>query len=146
MANFLQNFAASTARSPLIRPQLLAATANGTGVSVDAYGANNLSAILEVGAVTGLTTFDVRLQSSDALAGTYTDIPGAAFVQVVAANQSQTIDFSLPPVLTATAAAPIFVRTVATLVGTSVNVYCGILGARDISGTPGYVNTPPPIN
>jgi len=124
---------------------LLSATGNGTGGNVSVIGTNFCTARLVVGTVTGFTSLDVKLQSSPDNV-TYTDITGATFTQVTAATKSQMIDFQLPTVATATASPPIYVRAVATLVGTSCQMSVTIFGMIDTSGTNAYSNAPPTIN
>lgn len=146
MANFLQNVSAAANFFDLVPPGVVAATGNGTGVSVATAGANWMSARLCVGVVTALTTLDVKLQASPTIGGTYIDIPGAVFTTVVAATQSQVIDFELPTVTVPTAAAYLFIRAVTTLVGTSVNMHVEAIGATDWSGINAFVNQPLPNN
>ena len=70
-----------------IRP--VTATSTQTGSSVDTKGYNSAAVILEVGAVSGTSpTLDVKIQES-ADASTWSDISGATFTQVTAANNSQ---------------------------------------------------------
>jgi len=70
-----------------LRPQAI--TANTNGSSVDTQGYNSAAVILEVGAVSGTSpTLDVKIQES-ADASTWTDVSGATFTQVTAANNSQ---------------------------------------------------------
>lgn len=72
----------------LLAPAARTASANGTGVDVTKYE-GTVMAVLDVGTVTGTSpTLDAKLQESDTLGGTYTDIPGAAFAQVAGAAQS----------------------------------------------------------
>lgn len=146
MANFLQAIASAETPLVLVPPQLFASTANGTGVSVASLSSNMLTALISVGAVNTFTSLAVKLQWSDALAGTYTDIAGGAFTTVTAANTTQMIDFYLPPVLTATGNPPIFVRTVSTLTGTSCGLVVLLFGATDTSGLSASTNQPPQIN
>ena len=146
MANLLQNFGAACTFYDLFAPQVFSATANGTGVSVATTGADWMSARLVVGAVSALTTLDVKLQASDTVGGTYVDIAGAVFTTVTAATKNQTIDFQLPTVTTAAANPYIFVRAVGTLVGTNVNFSVVLIGSTDNSGVASYVNEPLTIN
>lgn len=76
-----------------VRPQT--ATSTVTGQAVDLQNADGAGfAVLNVGAVSGTTpTLDVKVQESETSGGTYTDIPGATFTQVVASNKSQLINF-----------------------------------------------------
>lgn len=71
-----------------IRP--VTATATTTGSAVDTKGYNSAAVILEVGTVSGTTpTLDVKLQECATSGGTYTDVPGAVFTQVIATGSSQ---------------------------------------------------------
>lgn len=70
----------------LLPPQSLAASANGAGLDVG-LAAHPLSLVAVLGAITGTApTLDIRLQESDTAGGTYTDVPGGAFRQIVAAD------------------------------------------------------------
>lgn len=70
-----------------LRPQVATSTVNGS--SVDTLGYNSAAFVLEVGAVSGTSpTLDVKIQES-ADASSWTDVPGATFTQVTAANNSQ---------------------------------------------------------
>jgi hypothetical protein len=113
---------------------------------MSAVGTNRASAILSVGAVSSLTSLDVKLQwSTDN--SSYSDITGAAFTQVTAANQTEVIDFSLPVAASDTAALPIYVRAYSTLVGTSVVMSVNIIGCRKFASTgSSFQNTSPTIN
>lgn len=93
-----------------IRPQISTATVTGQAVDLD-RGDGACFAFLEVGAVSGTTpTLDVKVQESDTSGGTYTDIPGAAFTQITAANKSQILDFKR---------SKRFCRLLATIAGTT---------------------------
>lgn len=71
-----------------IRP--VTATATTTGSAVDTKGYNSAAVILEVGTVSGTTpTLDVKLQECATSGGTYTDVSGAVFTQVIATGSSQ---------------------------------------------------------
>lgn len=74
----------------LARPQRATSTVTGTGI--DTMGYNDAMITLEVGTVSGTTpTLDGKVQESDTLGGTYTDITGATFAQVTASNNTQKI-------------------------------------------------------
>jgi len=146
MANMLQNFAQIMYVFDVLPAQVLAATGPGTGVSITPSATNWLSARLHVAVVTGLTTYDVKLQASATLGGTYIDIPNAFFPTVTAANINKMIDFQMPPIVLPTDPPFLFVRAVSTLVGTSVNVHCEVFGTIKSSGTAAYVQQPLPIN
>lgn len=71
-----------------IRP--VTATATTTGSAVDTKGYNSAAVILEVGTVSGTTpTLDVKFQECATSGGTYTDVSGAVFTQVIATGSSQ---------------------------------------------------------
>lgn len=74
----------------LARPQTATTTVTGTGI--DTMGYNDAMITLEVGTVSGTApTLDGKIQESDTLGGTYTDITGAVFTQVTASNNTQKI-------------------------------------------------------
>ena len=76
-----------------ITPQSLSASGAGTALDLGA-GDGGCFAVLAVGAVTGTDpTLDVKIQESTASAGTYTDISGATFTQVIAATKGEVISF-----------------------------------------------------
>lgn len=88
---------------------------NGTGIGTKGY--RSMLAILSVGTVTGTSeTLDVKLQESDAVGGTYTDITGATFTQVTdtpsPATDVQFLELDLLP-------RDAFIRGVFTIAGTS---------------------------
>lgn len=71
-----------------LRPQTATSTVNGS--SVDTLGYNSAAFILEVGAVSGTSpTLDVKIQESADGSTGWTDVSGATFTQVTAANNSQ---------------------------------------------------------
>lgn len=134
--NDLKNGIITTSMS--LDPAVRTATANGTGV--DLLGAEGwVSAILNVGTVTGTTpTLDVKLQESDDNS-TFSDISGAAFTQVTATpSPATTIS-----VLTTHRRAKRYVRAVATIGGTTPSFPCAvtIMARKKIvgSGTGTYV-------
>ena len=94
------------------RPSAQTSTANGTGV--DTKGYDNAMVTLEVGAVSGTSpTLDVKIQESDDNS-TFSDVSGATFTQVTAANSSQKIrvaELNVPRKR--------YLRAVATIGGTS---------------------------
>lgn len=88
------------------------ATGNGTGVDVTSF-VGQVAVVLTSAAGTGTTpTLDVKLQQSDTLSGTYTDISGATFSQVVAAASVQKISLNVDSVKP-------FIRIVDTVGGTT---------------------------
>lgn len=96
----------------LFAPAARTASANGTGVDLTDYE-GELLVILDTAAGTGTSpTLDVKLQESDTLNGTYTDIAGKAFTQVVNAASQQKLTFDVEK-------AKAFVRAVATIGGTT---------------------------
>lgn len=77
---------------PSFFPGAITASGGGTGVDL-ANGEVSTQAVLMVGAVSGTTpTLDVKMQESDDNA-TWTDIAGATFTEVTAADQEQRIRF-----------------------------------------------------
>ena len=137
MANFMTNYAQSTWTGVTLAPQVITGNTNGSSVLVGPSGSSGLSAALYVGAVSALTSLDVKLQSSPD-GSNWTDITGATFTTVTAANASQIIDFQMPTSTTLTAALPNRVRAVATLVGTNANLVVILLGATDYTGTASF--------
>lgn len=88
------------------------ATANGTGIDIRDY-VGELAVVLDSAAGTGTSpTMDVKLQDSDAVGGTYTDIAGATFTQVVGAAAAQKIALKVDNINR-------FIRAVATIGGTT---------------------------
>lgn len=92
-----------------------------TGTGVDTLGyEGQMGAIQHVGVVSGTApTLDGKLQSSDTVGGTYTDIPGATFTQVTATDNLQKISFDRR-------AAKRFIRYVGTIAGTTPNFTFGV--------------------
>lgn len=71
-----------------LRPQVATTSVNGS--AVDTKGYNSAAVLLEVGAVSGTSpTLNVKIQESTDGSTGWTDIPGAAFTQVTAADNSQ---------------------------------------------------------
>lgn len=95
-------------------------TLTGTGVDVSAYEGVCL-AVLNTALGTGTTpTLDGKLQSSDAVGGTYADITGATFAQVTdAADVVEAIPFVVGD-------AKAFVRFVGTIAGTTPSFVFGV--------------------
>ena len=96
----------------LIVPSTISANTNSAGADCDLGGATDGGfAILEVGAVTALTSLDVQLKESDTSGGTYTamQVP-ASFPTVTVANKVHIINFHRSKK---------FVRAELTIVGTS---------------------------
>lgn len=113
------NIAQSLQLATLIAPAAVTATANQTGVDISTY-VGELAVILTSAAGTGTTpTLDVKLQESDAVGGTYTDISGAAFTQVTTAASVQKINVQVDGLKQ-------FVRVVDTVSGTSPSFTRGV--------------------
>jgi len=69
----------------------LASAATTLGAAVDCSGYDKVTYILDTGTFTGAScAADVKIVESAASGGTYSDIVGAVFVQVVAANDVAT--------------------------------------------------------
>jgi hypothetical protein len=96
-----------------IRPQAVTSTTN--GIAVDTQGYNSAAVVLEVGAVSGTSpTLDVKIQESDD-GSAWSDVSGAVFTQVTAANNSQVLR------LEGLTSRKKYLRAVATPGGTSPN-------------------------
>jgi hypothetical protein len=61
-----------------------AGTVDGTGIDVGGF--DEVMVILNAGGNGASGTLDVKVQESDAVGGSYTDVAGAAFTQVTEAN------------------------------------------------------------
>jgi len=108
-----------------IKPQT--ATSTVTGAAVDTLGYGEGVALLEVGAVSGTTpTLDVKIQECDTSGGTYTDVPGATFTQVTAADNEQKIKLDLKA---KSGSRKRYIKAVGTIAGTSpsFDLFLGIL-------------------
>jgi len=132
---------------PTLPPQVLAASGNGLAVDVRKIGMNIINAVLFVGDATALTSLDVKMQASPDGTTGWVDITGATFTQVTAdpgatSVAMQVVPFNLPTVPSSGATPYQFVRAVATLVGTSINVCVGIFGCRKYDGNNAYQNAP----
>ncbi len=100
-----------------IRPVALTSSADGTGI--DRLGFDDAMFMLEVGAVSGTSpTLDVKIQES-ADNSTFTDISGATFTQITAADKSATLRVNL-------AGKKRYLRAVATIAGTSPSFTGGV--------------------
>lgn len=94
-------------------------TANGTGQGLAGYteaGGREMQAFLDIGATSGTPTLDVKIQESDTVGGTYTDITGAVFPQKSAVG-NDTIHFQ---------AKKAFIRAVATIGGGTPSLTFGV--------------------
>lgn len=88
------------------------ATVSGTGVDVTDF-VGELAVILNSAAGGGTSpTLNVKLQDSDAVAGSYADISGATFTQVIGAASAQKIAVKVDGLNK-------FIRAVGTITGTS---------------------------
>lgn len=65
----------------------------GTGQDVSAYDGQMMCVLTSAAGAAGTITLDVKLQSSTTVGGTYVDIPGAAFTQVINAASNQNLVF-----------------------------------------------------
>ena len=96
---------------PLHPTAVRTATATGTGIDITDY-VGELAVILDSAAGTGTApTLDVKLQDSDAVGGTYADIAGATFTQVITAAGAQKIAVKVDAINK-------FIRAVGTIGGT----------------------------
>lgn len=105
------------------------ATVNGTGVDVTQF-VGEIAVVLDSAAGTGTSpTMDVKLQDSDAVGGTYADIPGATFTQVVDAVAAQKIAVKVGGVNK-------FIRAVATIGGTTPSFTFSVnaVGVKQVRG------------
>lgn len=101
------------------------ATYTSTGVDVQDYE-GQLGVLQLVGAVSGTTpTLDGKLQDSDAIGGTYADIPGAVFAQATTAGNIQKITVDLN-------GCKRFIRYVGTIAGTtpSFGIAVAVVGPK----------------
>lgn len=152
MANSFQDL--SQVLTPLkdtFPPQVLSASGNGQDIDVSKVGTNRINARLHVGDATALTSLDVKMQAApdngSGAAGTYADISGATFTQVTtdpgaAGAIPETIQFQLPTALSASGRPYQYVRGVATLTGTSINICVSLEACRKDDGNQGYNNAP----
>ena len=130
-----------------IAPQTVTGTVNGTAVDASQAGGNLINAISSVGAVSSLTSYDVKIQASPDGSTAWVDITGATFSQVTAASNLQVISFQLPVALNATALGYRYVRAVTTLVGTNVLAHALFVMLKHFPNpTTGYSAAPPTIN
>lgn len=146
---YVNDFSHAIVAEDTIRPQTLTASANGVSVDVAAIGANTLSALLSVGAVSGTSpSLAVKMQAS-ADGSTWVDISGATFTTVTSANQSQIIQFTMPTPSNTSDPAYRYVRAVATISGTSPSfaIHVAVFGLRKHpSPSSGALSQPPTIN
>lgn len=94
-------------------------TGNVAGVDITSYVGKAMLVLTSSAGVGTAPTLNVKVQESDTLGGTYTDIAGAAFAQVTAAAVAQKlvidVDVSRP-----------FIRVVDTLGGTAPSFTRGV--------------------
>jgi hypothetical protein len=105
---------------PTLVPQSISVGAvNGVGQDCVLYSEHGL--LVYVGALTGVSTVDAKVQESSVVGSGYGDIPGASVGQIVAANQVAIINFkrSLR-----------FTRAVVTAGGTAALVAAAIFGNK----------------
>lgn len=154
MANSFQDL--SQVLTPLLDtfpPQLLSGSGNGQGVDVSDVGTNRINARLHVGDATALTSLAVKMQaaiddgSGAPDSGTWVDISGATFTTVTAdptttGAVAETITFQLPQALTISTAPYVWVRAVATLVGTNILMCVSLEACRKYDQEQSFQNTP----
>src|SRR5262245_15878765 len=93
MSTKISDFANNALLATGSAPAAQTTTVTGTGQDFIS-GDDQCFAIQQVGVVSGTTpTLDGKIQESDTLGGTYTDIAGATFTQVTASTNLQTINF-----------------------------------------------------
>lgn len=113
----------------LLIPATRTSSANGTGIDCSEYEGSVL-AMVHSAAGTGTTpTLDVKLQDSDAVGGTYADIPGAVFTQI-----DDTAGGSIQGIQVDASGAKAFIRAVATIAGTTPSFIVGV----SVLGLPKY--------
>ncbi|HMB85312.1 MAG TPA: hypothetical protein VKS62_02955 [Methylomirabilota bacterium] len=77
---------------PILVPQSISVGAvNGVGQDCVLYSEHGL--LVYVGALTGVSTVDAKVQESSVVGSGYGDIPGASIAQIVAANRVAIINF-----------------------------------------------------
>lgn len=127
-------------------PQQISTTTNGASVDMNVVGTNRINSLLMTGAAVGLTSLTVTFQSSPDNTN-WTTIPGVQHTVVTAGSTlPEIIDFQLPEAASYSSSAPIYLRPVFTLVGTSVYVAQYFLTNFKIDSGLGYQNSPPVIN
>ena len=116
----------------LIPMQSVTATGNGTGVDVTQF-TGDIAVLLSCKAAGGTSpTLDVKLQDSDAVGGTYTDIPGATFTQVTDAGSSAAV---LLKITLQVGTVNKFIRAVRTIGGSATPTFltaCSAVGVQQI--------------
>lgn len=120
MSNLLHAIAGATV-AELVLPAAKTSTVTSTGIDVSAYE-GSLLVILHSAAGTGTTpTLNGKLQDSDAVGGTYADVPGATFVEIddTAGGSIQAIAVDLGNVNG-------FLRFVGTIAGTTPSFTMGV--------------------
>ena len=105
---------------PTVVPQSIAVgVVNGVGQDGVLYNEHGL--FVYVGAITGVSTVDAKVQESSVVGSGYVDIPGAAITQIAAANQVAIINFKRTLR---------FTRAVVTVGGTAALVAAAIFGNK----------------
>lgn len=146
MATYFNDLSNALFRGETIRPQSFTSTGAGLAVDVRSCGGNLLNALLSVGAVNTLTSFNVKMQASKDNSN-WDDISGATFTSVTAANATEVISFQMPVAASATADPYIYARAYCTLTGTAVLAHIEIVGLKHMPNPEdGYVAAPPTIN
>lgn len=108
----VQNLGENLQTIEVLAPARKTASENGAAIDLQQY-VGDLKVILCSSAGGGTTpTLDVKLQESDTAAGTFTDIPGAAFTQVTAAASTAAITLNAD-------SAKRYIRAVTTIAGTT---------------------------
>lgn len=94
-------------------------TGNGTGVDISSFVGQGAFLLTSAAGTGTAPLYDAKLQDSDTLGGTYTDIAGAVFTQVGGAASAQKVTVNLD-------AAKSFIRVAETLGGTGPSFVRGI--------------------
>ena len=114
------DFKNDVALLPTVPPQSINAGAvNGAGQDGVLYSEHGL--LVYVGALTGASTVDAKVQESSVVGSGYADIPGAAITQIAVANSVAIINFKRTLR---------FMRSVVTVGGTSALVAAAIFGNK----------------
>lgn len=148
MANVLQDVSQVVTLVPdTLYPQLLTSgVTNGNGVLINDCATNRIAARLHVGAATALTSLTVTYQASPDNVN-WTTITGVQNSVITAGNVApDTVSFQVPEATSATAGAPVYLRAVAAVVGTSVYAVVYFVGFSKIDSGLGYQNSPGVIN
>lgn len=98
---------------------LVATGVTTTGVNLSAYDGTGIFTLHSAAATGTDPTMDVRLTHCDTTDGSYTDITGAAFAQVVDAAAAESIAVDMSQVKA-------FVKAAWTITGTTPSFTCGV--------------------